>query len=286
MTDEQYTIGFANLSEDSPFSITVREGLEAAAAQHPDLTIISRDNDLDDERATANIQEFADLPVDLAIIYHINERIGPTFKHILGAIPIICVDIPIALTTYFGVDNRQSGILAGQVLAQWIHERWSSKVDKVLAMIEPRVLEVVRSRVDFTIRTMKDAGVQVGTDDVFYLDCGNEYEVSVARAIPVLERWAEYDRIAIIGFNEESTLGALDAARQIGCEDRVVAVGHGASQLAGELKREHTRLIGAVGYRPHDYGKHLIDLALRILRRESVPMRNYIELEQFSYKDV
>ncbi|PJF26472.1 MAG: hypothetical protein CUN53_07710, partial [Phototrophicales bacterium] len=67
--DKIYTIGFCNLSEQHPFAISVRTGLEAAVAAHPNLRLISRDNDYNTDRAMANAREFADAKVDLGIIY-------------------------------------------------------------------------------------------------------------------------------------------------------------------------------------------------------------------------
>lgn len=72
----EFTIGFANQDEKNPFAVAVRQALEAEVAQHPDLRLIVRDNDLDTEKAKAHALEFAEIPVDLAIIFHIDERAG------------------------------------------------------------------------------------------------------------------------------------------------------------------------------------------------------------------
>jgi ABC-type sugar transport system substrate-binding protein len=87
-----FTIGFSNLSERHIFAVIVREGLQITAAQYPDVTVLARDNDYDSERALANAREFAEMGVDLAIIFHIDERVGSTMRATLQqhrAIPII-----------------------------------------------------------------------------------------------------------------------------------------------------------------------------------------------------
>jgi ribose transport system substrate-binding protein len=290
MTDQpEYKIGFANLTEGSRFAVTVRQGLETAIAAYPNLSLMCRDNQLDDEAALANAEEFASVPVDLAIIYHINERLGDKIRTTLTRerkTPIIAIDIPITWATYFGVDNAQSGLLAGEVLGQWIQTHWRGEVDKILALTDSRVLEIVRQRVDNTLAGVQSL-VSFDSNNVFYLDCGNDFDTTVERVMPVLERWSEFHRIAAIGFNEDSALGVMDAVRVAGRESDVVLVAHGADQAAlDEMRRPDTCMIGAVGYRPHQYGEYLVDLAVRILSGERVPQRNYIELDLFTFDNM
>ena len=101
MSATQYTIGFANQSEAYDFPVVVRKSLEKAAAEYSNVNLIVRDNNLDDATALANIEEFADIPVDLAIIYHLGQRIGPTLSSTLlkKKIKMIAVDIPIPLSS-------------------------------------------------------------------------------------------------------------------------------------------------------------------------------------------
>jgi len=278
MSSQTYKIGFSNLSDASRFPLTVKQSLEAAFAQHPNIQLIMRDNALDDERAVANAREFAQEKVDLAIIYHMHQRLGHKIKGILTGIPVITIDIPIELTTYFGVSNEQSGELAGQVLVEWIKTYWNNQIDKVLVLMEHRVLGVLRRRVNRTVEELI-AHVDFDPDDVLYLDRGDSRQITASRALPVLQSWQSAERIAIIGFNEDSTMGALDAAQQAGCEQNVVAVGHGADKLLKtELKRSGSRLIAATDYHADEYGPQLVDLSLRMLQKERLPQENFVDI--------
>jgi simple sugar transport system substrate-binding protein len=111
-----YTVGFSNLNDRHPFAITVRRGLEDAAAAYPDIKLILRDNAMDNDRASANAREFAAMPVDLVIHYHLDERANSRIVAPLSAqrIPIIAVDVPVVpWVTYFGANNQQVGLLVG-----------------------------------------------------------------------------------------------------------------------------------------------------------------------------
>jgi ribose transport system substrate-binding protein len=280
-TKAKYTIGFSNLTEQSSFCVTVRESLEAAAKTYDYVNLICRDNAFDDARALANAKEFADVPVDLAIVFHINERLGPQISNIFRPkqIPIIAVDVPILWATYFGIDNRQAGTLAADVLAKWILANWNGKIDKVLALTETRVLDMVKLRTDSAIKTLSSL-INFSPNDILYLDCGHESSVTLERTIAIMERWLDYHRIAVIGFNEDTTMAVIEAVRQIGREADVVVVGQSADNAAlQEIQRPDTRLIASTSYRPQAYGTHLIDLALRILEGQPVPDQNFIEIE-------
>ncbi len=274
-SDQVYTIGFCNLSEKLPFAVSVRRGLEAAVAAHPNLRLISRDNDYDTARAITNAREFADAKVDLGIIYHMDERANPLIANIMlrQAIPVIAVDIPVApWITFFGVDNAQAGHLVGTELGKWIKQHWHGQVDKIIVMTDNRVLGEVRKRTDQALVALSE-WASFSPDDVLHLDSGNIYDIAYERALPVLERWKNYHRIAVIGMNDNTALGALDAARALGREADVAVVGQGADLAVAELRNPDSRLIASTAYFPERYGAQLVDLALRIFRGEKLERR-------------
>jgi ribose transport system substrate-binding protein len=83
--------------------------------------------------------------------------------------------------------------------------------------------------------------------------------------------------IAIISFNDEAAFGALQAARKARREADVAIVGQGADRLIRkEIRDSQSRLIGSTAYMPERYGERLMELALKILRGESVPPAVYM----------
>jgi len=274
--DKIYTIGFCNLCDKHAFAGVVREGLERAAAAHPNLRLICRDNDFDTDRAMANAREFAAAKVDLGIIYHLDERANPLIANILlrEGIPVITVDIPIApWITFFGVNNEEAGRLIGAELGRWIKQHWDGQVDKIIVLTDNRVLGEVRKRTEYALIALAD-WVRFSPDDVLHLDSGNTYDIAYQRSLPVLQRWEAYHRIAVIGMNDETALGALNAARALGREADIAAAGQGADYLAlAELRSPTSRLIASVAYFPERYGERLIDLAFRLFRGEKLERR-------------
>lgn len=281
MPPTTYTIGFANLSEKADFPVIVRQSLERAAANYPNIDLVIRDNDMNDAAALANIEEFASIPVDLAMIYHVGERIGPTLSSTLlkKKIKMIAVDIPIPpWAVYFGVNNKASGALVGEELAKWIKMNWDGQIQKVLVLTESRVLDFVRARSTSALESLI-TGLGYTPSDIMYLEAGNDREVSAQAVTNILHRWPNTRRIAVIGFNDETAAGALDAAREMGREADIVAVGQGGNLIGQESARPHSRMIASVSYHPEQYGQQLIALALRILAGERVARENFIQTE-------
>jgi ribose transport system substrate-binding protein len=217
--------------------------------------------------------------VDVAIIYHLGEKIGPQIygTFFRNKIPCIAVDIPLSpMANYFGVNNKQSGQLVGQAMTDWIQAQWGGLVDKLIVMTESRVLDFVKQRVDTAVTTLVSA-FGIGRDDIIYLEGKNQRHTAQTLAQGVLSRWKSYERIAILGFNDETALGALDAARTLGREQHVVVAGQGANLALDEFANPDTRMIASTAYFPERYGEYLVGLVEHLLHGERIPRENYME---------
>jgi len=111
------------------------------------------------------------------------------------------------------------------------------------------------------------------------LEAGNNREPSAQAVNNILHRWPDVHRIAVIGFNDETAAGALDAARDLGRDNDIIAVGQGGNLIAEELGRPNPRMVASVTYHPELYGQQLMALAMRMLANERVARENYIDHE-------
>lgn len=284
------TIGFSNLDEQNPFTVAVRQALEAEAARFPDLTLLVRDNDLNTEKAKAHALEFAEIPVDLAIIFHIDERAGMeiTAPLRIKRIPIVCIDIPIPLTIFFGIDSLKAGRVAGESLTEWISQEWSGQVDKVLVMTEYRTLEIFHQRFDAALDVLRTQ-IGINDDHMLHMDNGGSAEVTRQRVQNALRNWSGVERIAIICQNDKIAAGVLEGARDLGREQHVAVLSYDGTDLAiAEFEKPDSRLIVSPSFQPQRYGQQLIELARRILNGERVPARNYVDplnLTRWNYRE-
>jgi ribose transport system substrate-binding protein len=276
----QYRIAFANLSEESPFAVDVRKGLEHAAREAGNIQLILADNKLDPDIAVQVAKGFLDQDIDLMIEYQIDEQTGNRIINMFqdAEIPVIAVDIPMVGATYFGVDNYRAGHMAGVVMGEWLREHWEGQYDQLVILDEPRAGALPATRIQGQLDGLVSILGPVPPGKQVVRHSGNTRETSLQVMKAVLADLPEPSRVAVLSFNDDAAIGALEAARQQGLEDRIVIVGQGADRrVREELSQPGSRIIGSTTYTPEKYGEKLIPLALRILRGESVPPAVYVE---------
>ncbi len=276
----QYRIAFANLSEESPFAVDVRRGLEQAALEAGNVQLILADNKLDPDTAVQVARQFLEQDIDLVIEYQIDEQTGNRIINLFqdAKIPVIAVDIPMVGATYFGVDNYRAGHMAGVALGEWLREHWGGQFDHLVILDEPRAGALPAARIQGQLDGVQSILGKVPRDRQIVRHSGNTRETSLQVMKSVLAGLPKSGRTAVLSFNDDAAIGALEAARHLDLEDQIVIVGQGADRrVREELSKPGSRIIGSTTYSPEKYGEKLIPLALHILRGESVPPAVYIE---------
>ncbi len=274
-----YRIGFGNLTEQQPFAVDVRRSLERAAKKAGNVDLIVADNQLDPGVAIQVAERFLSQELDLFIEYQIDDQVGNRIMSRFQAagIPVIAIDIPMVGATYFGVDNYRAGYLAGVAAGEWIRSYWECNYDTVLILEEPRAGALPASRIAGQMEGMHSVLGEIPLEKQLRLNCANTTEISQAETLAALRRMPEAHRIAILCFNDDSAVGALEAARQLGRSQDVAIVGMGADRRVREiLHQPGARIIGSTAFSPELYGERLIELAQKILHGEPVPPAVYM----------
>lgn len=275
-----YKLGFANLSEEIPFAVDVRRGLERAVKQRSNIDLVMADNRLSGDRALQIADNFIAKGVNLVIEYQIDARMGTLLmnKYQQAGIPVVAVDIPMVGATYFGVNNFHSGHLAGVALGRWIQQHWDGHFDRLLVLEEPRAGALPEARMQGQLRGLEEILGPVGDDKKVILNSGNTSSTSEAAVYRALLELPEVHCLAVICFNDDAALGALRAARRLNREEDLAIVGQGADRLVREeIRTGRSRIIGSTAFMPERYGDMLLELAARILNADSVPPAVYMD---------
>ncbi|MEO1645015.1 MAG: substrate-binding domain-containing protein, partial [Chloroflexota bacterium] len=277
---DKIRIGFANLSENTPFSRDVRRGLEQAAQASEKVELILADNQLNPEIALNVADELISQQVDLAIEYQIDETTGNLIAHKFqeANIPVVAVDIPMVGAIYFGVNNYQAGRMAGIELGKAIQSRWDGHVDHIIVLEQQRAGSLPAMRIQGQV----DGLLEILTDDVaekvVTVDSDNTSEGSFQVMKSVFEELASDVRLGIICFNDDAAIGTLYAARETNFREQILLVGQGADRrLRAEMRQANTPIVGATAYRPEGYGEYLIKIALDILEGKQVAPAIYMK---------
>ena len=238
-----YRIGFANLGENMPFSVDVRRGIERAAQAAGNVDLIVADNQLSAQVALQVADRLVAQKPDLVIEYQIDEQVSSRImgKFRRANIPVIAVDIPIVGATYFGVNHYQAGLMAGEALGEWIKAHWAGQIDWLVVLAEPRAGAFPAARIHGQRDGLYSVIGPLPDERQIILDCGNTTEKSERELLKGLKVLPDAHHIAILSFNDDAAIGALNAARRLQRELDVVIVGQGADRRVRQ-ELHHPRL--------------------------------------------
>lgn len=265
----------------NPFREDVAASLRSSAAQSGVDLLEIDNNESDVEGSVKNAQVLIDAKVDLAIMFQPVEWIGHTMadRFLRAGIPFITIDVPLHGGVYFGANNYQAGRLAGQVLANFARRHWKGRFDGVVLIESSLVSTNVPARLAGILVGLREKLGPVDESRVIHLDGRAHLDTSRQAVASFLARRPRRGERLLVGcFNDQTAIGALQAARAAGREADVAIVGQNATEeVWEEIRNPHSRLIASVAYFPERYGAKLIRLARSILNREPVPPAVYTE---------
>jgi len=272
--------GFANLSTKISLAVEIQRSLEKATTE-AGVDLVVWDNDRNADKAVHNAEEIAQSRVDLVIEFQLFEQVAPVISDIFarGRIPVISVVNPHHGSLYLGVDNYRAGFSAGLALADHAAKNWRGKLDALLLLESPPAGRSVQSRLIGVWKGVESRLGPIPSKAVHHLDSGGNTETSRV-AVQNFLRKRSAKRILVAGINDESAIGAAQAAQQAKGNNEIAIVGHGGSAEMIEMVADlASPCIGTVLFHPELYGAELVSYALLTLRGRSTAPAHYIEHE-------
>ncbi|HEY3268827.1 MAG TPA: sugar ABC transporter substrate-binding protein [Armatimonadota bacterium] len=276
---KRYKIGFANLTEDMPFAVRVREGIEKAAkANNVDLVVA--DNKYDGAIALTNAENFITQGCDGVIEFQTDEKFGKAIMDKFNAakIPVIAIDIPMPGATFFGVNNYPAGRVAGEGLGQWAKAHWGGKVDALIMLELPQSGPVPKARLQGQREGLESVVGKIPEANVKHLDSKNTLEVARTLVADTLTTLPNAHHIAIVCINDDTALGAVNAAEAAGRSKDIAVCAVDASERGREdIRRPGSPHIGSTASFPEKYGDHIIPAMLKALKGGQLPKAFYTD---------
>lgn len=276
-------IGFANLSEERPFAVFVRRGLEEAAQERGQFDLVIGDNQYNQESAMQVADHLIKSDVDVAIEYHFDEELAISVieKFRQAKIPVISVDMPIMGTTFFGIDSYRAAHLGGVYLGEWIRDRWRGRIDRVV-IVESTRSQVGTLRIKGQLDGMTSVLGSYVEDSIMRIGSGKQHMSAEEIRVMTIDALAELKgmrHIVFLAFNDNTIEGILRGVAEVERERDVacISLGAGTRFIRSELHQRTSCLIAAILFQPESYGRKLLELAEKIANGESVPPAVYIE---------
>jgi len=270
--NRRFRIGYGYQEQGSSFQRAVLSGL-TLAAQRASIELVVLDKRYNSKDALHKADQLVREQVDVVIEFQTDQAVAAalTSKYVEKNIPIIAIDNPHPGAVYFGANNYEAGLIAGQHLGRWARAHWEGAVDQVLLLDVSKTGWVVQDRLRGTLEGLKQMLDSPGQPPVITLDGDGQFG-TVWEAVRRHLRGVKGSRVLVAAANDSSALGALRAFEEAGRRTHCVVVSHDAApEVRKELREPRTRLIGSVAFFPEKYGEGLIRLASDILARKAVP---------------
>jgi ribose transport system substrate-binding protein len=273
----RFRIGYAAL-QTSAFHKEVTRGL-AAAARRAMISLVTRINDeFDVAKALLNADRLLEEDIDLLIEYQYNDTAGQLIaaKCHQADVPTIALNSSQPGAYYFGGNNYQTGVLAGEFLSQYARKKWSGAADVCLVM-SPKGLG---STQEARIAGLKDA-LHKGLPDL-----RSSAIVTAPSALSIKEGYGltrrllrqhagGSHRVLIAVMTDHLGIGVEQAVREAGLEDRVVIVGQGGGRDARSLIKRGGAFQASIAFFAEAYGERVLSLALKILEGKKAPLTSF-----------
>jgi ribose transport system substrate-binding protein len=268
----RFRIGYADQGQESSFDREVRLGL-VRAAERENVELIVVDNRYRPKIALRSADYLIREQVDLAIEFQTDEVVAPAIasKYLEANIPFIAIDIPHPGATYFGANNYQAGLMAGNYLGRWAKRHWAGEVEEVLLIELRRAGSLPKARMRGALAGIRSVLSLTDSMRAVSVDGDGQFQAAQEWVRKHL-RESRARRVLVAAANDSSALGAMRAFQEAGRAKDCAVVGQNAEPEArAELRDPATRLIASVAYFPEKYGDGLIRLALDLLAGKSAP---------------
>ena len=277
---KRYKIGFANLTEDIPFAVRVREGIEKAAKDAGTVDLVKADNRLSGATALENADNFITQGVDAVIEFQTDEKFGKVImdKFTAKNIPVIAIDIPMPGATFFGVNNPVAGQMAGKGLGEWIKKNWNGQVDALIMLELPQSGPIPAARLKGQRDGLESVVGKIPESKVKHLDSKNTLEEARKLVTDTLTTLPNARHIAVVCINDDTAQGAIVAAEAAGRKDQIAVVAvDGSDRGREEIRKPGSPQVGTTASFPERYGAKIIPALLKKLNGEELPREFYTD---------
>ena len=272
-------IGFANLTEDIPFAVRVREGMERAAKAN-NVELVTADNKLDGATAAANADNFITQGVQGVVEFQTDEKFGKSIMQKFEArnIPVIAIDIPMPGATFFGVDNPKAGGMAGKGLGEWIKKNWNGQIDALVMLELPQSGPTPAARMKGQRDGLESVIGKIPESKVKHLDSKNTLEEARKLMSDTLTTLPNAKRIAVVCINDDTAAGAIAAAEAAGRKKQIAVAAVDASDRGREeIRKPGSPQIGSTASFPEKYGEKIIPEMIKAINGEKLPEKFYTD---------
>jgi len=257
----------------------VAQGIKDRAAELGNIDVIVLDARTDPGRQLAQVEDLIQQKVDVILLSPWDPDPGGSCVEAANKanIPVIVLDVGVnsgKIETFIVSDNLKGGELAGEFIAQKLGGK--GKVAHIQCQLGYKIPAL---RGEGFTNVMKKYGIEIVAKQ--------PADSQRSLGMKVMEDFiqAHPDLNAVFCENDEMALGALEAVKAAGLQDKIIVVGFDAIPDA-LCSIKNGELAATVAQKPYEIGKMGVDAALKVLKGEKLPETIYVPVELVTPENV
>jgi ribose transport system substrate-binding protein len=270
-------IGYINLSDQLPFVVLVRKGIEKAA-KDAGVTLVECDSNLDAQKAINCAAQLKSQGVQGIANFQLDTKAAPRVCAAGPKVPVIAIDIhqPPCEKVFYGANNIQAGKLVGAALGAYAKKQFNCKVDGVLSLNSPAAGKVIidRENGEFQGLASQCPGLKITK-----VTTNATTDGTIQPFTDTISRLPGVHKLLVLATNDDQANGAIKAAQSAGRLDDIYIGAQGGDptswpSLCGKTSFKHW--IADTGYFPEDYGKTVVPTLLSMIDGQKMPRNVYV----------
>ena len=255
------SVGLIGAASAAPFKLGMAIGGEpsqdwqkaqgevaAALAKQRGWEYVELSNNADPAVTTKNADIFIQDKVNAVIEFNGSPAVNPVIaaKFAAAKIPEVTYDIAQKGFYFVGIDNQAAGLAGGEALGNIAKTKWNCDVDLVISS-EGQGAGIVNTWRTGGMRDgIKKVCPDIPADKWVSMEGGGQVAVALPAGRDLLAAHPDAKKILVVGINDSSVLGVLQAAEQLGRADNIIGWGQDGSFITGPNVDPH--LAGSVFY--------------------------------------
>jgi len=277
--EKRIVMGYSVQDLGNQYWQLVAQGIKDRAAELGNIDVIVLDARTDPGRQLAQVEDLIQQKVDVILLSPWDPDPGGSCVEAANKanIPVIVLDVGVnsgKIETFIVSDNLKGGELAGEFIAQKLGGK--GKVAHIQCQLGYKIPAL---RGEGFTNVMKKYGIEIVAKQ--------PADSQRSLGMKVMEDFiqAHPDLNVVFCENDEMALGALEAVKAAGLQDKIIVVGFDAIPDA-LCSIKNGELAATVAQKPYEIGKMGVDAALKVLKGEKLPETIYVPVELVTPENV
>lgn len=268
-SEKHYTFGYTCMTMNNPYFVAVNNAMKKEIEAHGDK-LITTDPAQDQQKQIDQVNNLVTQKIDCMLFNPVDWKgVAPALNALKQAnIPVVDFDTEVSdmndITAYCGSDNKNAGKVCGDDLVKRFPNGGK------IVILDAPAINSINSR----IQGFKDAINGHNFTVVSEQDGNGNLQTSMQKMENILQAHSDID--AIMGGNDPTALGALAACKSANAKKPVIYGVDGSPDSKKQIA-DGTQFVGTGAQSPETIGKESVEIAYKILKKESFQKDNPVK---------